>query len=159
MDSDEIIKIGLFSNGSQDHPESWQHIKKQHLAKIENAEKALIEYKGSIQGVVHSWFLESQRPYFKIRDIVSNALVDCYYSEDIYSVIHDATKDKNNIIHAAGLIKANRLERVPLTLVLEKIISYEGLSDDEFNKFFGCTPDLIGNLTTSEFIKMQRDDN
>lgn len=96
-----------------------------------------LEYYGSLQGKIHSWYKEAKTPYFDLRELATDRLVKCYYTEKLYRNVYEQMKDRDNVVHVSGDIKADRVERVPEEIKVVRIDNYEPLSKEEFEEFFG----------------------
>lgn len=151
IESDEEVGIGLFENGGR-KPKQWRYLSKATAKEIIKA-LAPVEYDGGIQAVIHSLFLEAERPYFKARELSTGELVTCFYKSEIhYPQIMDTLKRQQSIVHITGTAKASRLDRQVTEIAVDKIVPAKTITKEELYRFFGCAPNLTGNLSTGEFI-------
>lgn len=156
LDTDEIVKIGLFAEGDGDEPLEWKQIAKRTTIDVEEAALRPIVYQGSVQGRLGTWFKESDFIY--IRDAVTDSHVKCSYKPSAYDMIYRYYADKSAIVHVTGQISADRLNGHPREIKVESIEHYGPLSDKEFKNVFGSAPDLIGDEPVEDFIDRIRGD-
>ncbi len=151
IEADEEVGIGLYENGGK-KPKLWKYLSKATAKEIINA-LAPVEYDGSIQAIIHALFLEAERPYFKAREISTDKLITCFYKpETHYDKIVESIKRQQSIVHITGKVKASRLDRQVAEITVEKIVPAKIMTKEELHRFFGCAPNLTGELTTEEFV-------
>ncbi len=160
IDSDEVVEFGLYNNGGRE-PSNKYKLSKQRSLEIEQKFKQddAIKYSTSMQGKIHSLFKEVDKPHCYIRELSSGGLILCYYPEDIYDQIANALKKRDAIIHVAGWITASRETRKPLYMRIEKLQTAEEYREGDLEKFFGCAPDMTGDISTDEFIDLIHQDD
>jgi hypothetical protein len=157
IDADEAVGFGLYDNGNT-KPDETYILSKQRALTIEEALSVddRIEYIGSLQGKIHSLFKEVDRPHFNIREIATNNLIECFYSPEVYDQLAEALKKKDAMVFISGQIVASRATRKPLYIRAEKIHTAEEYQEGDLDKFFGCAPDITGELSTDDFIDTMR---
>jgi hypothetical protein len=121
-------------------PEPWRYVKKSHTLEVEKAIVSPLEYVGTVQGRLATWYKESS--YFDLRDISSGALVKCFYLSDRYKDVYSLYSDKDVVALVSGRVRANRVERRPEEMRVERVRQYQRLTDEEFERLFGLAPTL-----------------
>ena len=146
LDSGEHISFGLVAKGRRRH--TWHHLSKETSQEIiKNIDKQ-IEYRGTIQGVIHDLQLEDRPRCLKIRELSTNRLIKCYFTDELYDYIHKATEKLESVVYISGQIIANQHEE---KIEYVKVESREGIQlAEEFRKedidnFIGCCPGLLEN--------------
>jgi hypothetical protein len=113
---------------------------------------------GSIQGIIYSLQKEARRPFFRLRELSTEAMVSCFYPTRLYADVVDALKERTGILHIAGDMMFDRATRAITELSVERIERARTLSAAEFEEFFGSAPDFTGDLSTDEYIDAIRED-
>ena len=150
VDAGESLRLGIFSNGSPT-PE-WVPMTKQHAAAVIEYFEDRIEYQGMVHGIVHSLYKESEPPYFDVRDISTGELVKCLFSPDLYKRVVVMLTQKDAIVMVSGMIRARRSDRRIDEMRVERMDAAPSLSDGQFQRFFGCAPNLTGGKSTTRHI-------
>jgi len=160
IDADEAVGFGLYSDGNGKPSESYVLSKELalHITEILKQGES-VTYTGTIRGTIHSWLKEAERPHLRVRDFASSSLVDCYYQNEIYPDIADAVQRRETIIDIGGIITASRVAHRPMSILVRKISKAAEYQEGDLERFFGCAPDLTGNMTTEEFIDLMRQDD
>ena len=156
IDEDEHVSFGVYRDGTRKSIE-WQNYTKSVYRQIAETVITTSEYRGVVQGVVHSWFKEVSPPYFYIRDSTSGRMVKCFYDRNLYEEVVKLLQKKNAVVQVIGMVTANFVDRRVEEVRAEKFGIAEALSDDDFEKFFGMAPDLTGDLATADYIASIRD--
>lgn len=149
-DPDDTVEFGLFDD--EDSSQEWFELTKSQSEEIKSTVQNTIEERGAIQGTFHAWYLKSIPPHFTIRELSTEKLVNCYYESKFHNVIHSLTENPNGVIHVSGLITWDALANKMISIKAEKFESAIGFSDQDFEKFFGCAPDITGEMSTGEYI-------
>lgn len=153
IDTDEVVSFGIYGQDEKEAPELYPHSKaRADELKIACDELCdTIEYYGDIGGTLHSWHLNGNPPCFRMREIISGELIDCYYDKKLHNNVHSIFKTPKAVVYVHGLIKADALTKKIKEITVVEFHIAEEFSDEDFNRFFGCAPDLTGNLTTKEY--------
>ena len=151
----ESLRMGLFTNGSE-RPDEWQTISKQQAVGITEYFDELIESTGTIQGIVHSLYKESQPPYFDLRELSNNKLIKCQYPQRLYEQVIGSLKKREAIVIVQGEITARRRDRKIDHVVVRQMKVAPELTEADLEEFFGCAPDFTGDLSTEEYIRQMR---
>ena len=153
--SNESLRVGLFTNGSE-RPDEWRDISKQQSSGILEYFDGLIESTGTIQGIVHSLYKESQPPYFDLRELSNEKLIKCQYPPQLYEQVVGSLKKRDAIVIVQGEIKARRRDRKIEQIVVRQMRVASELTEADLEEFFGCAPDFTGDLNTEEYIRRMR---
>lgn len=151
----ESLRMGFFTNGSE-RPDEWRDISKQQSAGIAEYFDELIESTGTIQGIVHSLYKESQPPYFDLRELSNEKLIKCQYPPQLYEQVIGSLKKRDAIVIVQGEITARRRDRKIDHIVVRQMKVAPELTADDLEEFFGCAPDFTGDLSTEEYIRRMR---
>ena len=151
----ESLRIGLFTNGSE-RPDEWQSLSKQQAVGITEYFDELIESTGTVQGIVHSLYKESQPPYFDLRELSNNKLIKCQYPQRLYEQVIGSLKKREAIVIVQGEITARRRDRKIDHVVVRQMKVAPELTEADLEEFFGCAPDFTGELSTEEYIRRMR---
>ncbi len=154
-DEGEIVRIGLL-NGT-DHVE-WRPLPLDRAATVIEHFNVWVEYRGMLQGMIHTIFKESSPPYFTLRDFASGQIVHCEFNANDWPTLHKALERKDAPVFVAGWIRTRRLDRKIDYLRVEKLQGTKPMNREELHKFFGSAPGWTGDITTDQFIDSIRDD-
>lgn len=159
---DESVRLGLFDSGAA-APTEWSVVTKARSEEILSKIQTVIQYHGGAQGRMHALFMAEGHPYFRFRDLASGDLVKCVFRRDMYGDVAAALEATMNnpetVIYLSGTFTAQRFERKVQSVVLQRIKVAEAYRKGDLEKFFGCAPNLTGDLSTEEFIRRLRDDD
>jgi hypothetical protein len=154
LDEDESVDFGVYKEGSS-QPD-FVALSKRDVRLVLGDLQLPVEAIGALQGNVHSVFFGAQPPYFNLRELSSQALVRCEYASNLYDDVVKAVEHPNTIVHVYGTVKTNLEDRSLDTMKVSRIDIAEKLTEEDFNKFFGCAPNFTGELSTTEFIDRMR---
>ena len=152
------VELGLYKTSKARVPK-WHTISVACADSLVANTQPFIDYEGTIQGVIHAWYKESQEPHFDLRERVKNTLVRCHYSVSLYDDILKSLVIPDEQIHVGGLLRASRLDRTIESVRVNRIKKPAPFSDKDFESFFGCAPNLIGSQGSAEFVSMVRGDD
>lgn len=166
----EKVNLGLITNGTIDEPAKWHSLKKQDSIhaqeKIHKAEEELkkfseteTEYFGEVEGVIHAWYKEDEKPHISVRNHKSNKLVRCYYDNSFYNQIITLFENKDVHVCVFGLIKYDNIKDEIDSIFMEKIAvdPYPDVyKEGDFDKIFGCAKGITEGLSPREYIEKNR---
>jgi len=154
IELDEEVCFGVYENSDDDSTIEWHGLTKNNIIDLVPIIKSreIVEYWGNICGRVHAWHKESDKPHLTVRELISGDLINCFYSDKNYSMVHELLKNKAAIVYISGNIKANRYKRKIVEIFAEKFIEAPGYRDGDLDKFIGRLPGLTGDLSSSEYI-------
>lgn len=150
------VEFGLYPSSVVNKKPDW------HRVTIENAQlltvsvSPYVEYMGEVQGVVHAWFKESSEPHFQLRELGHNHLVNCYYRSEHYADVLRAVAHREERVHVSGLVHGNRMDKRIESIRVSKIRNAVEFSDADFERFFGCAPNMTGDMDSAEFVSRHR---
>ena len=155
-DEGESIRIGLLNGaGSPD----WRQLPRDMAHKVIAHFDEEVEYRGTLQGVIHAIFKESDPPYFRLRDFASARLVRCELRSDAWADVHHALKKKDAAVFVTGWAKARRIDRRIYSIKVERLRQGRvPLSSTELANLFGAAPGWTGDLSTEAFVDVARSD-
>lgn len=156
IDPDEVIGLGIY--GRERARPKWRRISYAKTAEMRAQLEAPIPAYGSVQGIIHSLQKEVKRPFFRVRELASETLVNCYYPTRLYSDVVDALRERTTVLHVAGDTVFDRATRAIMELRVDRIDKARMLSNAEFEQFFGSAPDFTGDLSTDDYIDEMRED-
>jgi hypothetical protein len=154
IDPDEVIGLGIYGRGRAKPKMRWISYAK--TAEIRGEMEAPIPAYGSVQGIIYSLQKEVDRPFFRMRELATDALVSCYYPGRLYGDVARALQERTNVLHVAGEMTYDRVKRSISELKVERIETARILSPAEFEEFFGSAPQFTGAMSTDEWIDQLR---
>jgi hypothetical protein len=155
-DEGETVRLGLL-NGDDQHIE-WRSLTKEKAAAVIEHYDEWAEYRGMLQGVIHTIFKEANPPYFTLRDFASRQLVRCEFDGKDWEKLYLALERKDAAVFVAGWMRTRRLDREIAVIRVERVQGTKPLRRDQLEEFFGAAPGWTGDLTTEEFLRGIRDD-
>lgn len=148
------VEFGLYRTPDGDAPE-WRSVTVEGAQALTQF-SATVDYIGALQGVIHAWFKEADKPHFQLREFGHNQLVSCYYRADLYPELLRAFVRKDEVVHVSGLVRASRIDKSIEQVSVTKIRNSVEFTDADFERFFGCAPDMTGDVDSVEFIEKNR---
>lgn len=157
LDVGEPIGLATF-NLETGRPNRWHKIERLHFEEVAASVDSEVLYIGSIMGATHDWVKGAKEPYITIREINTSELIKCTYADDDYPRVAKLFANKTAIVVVGGTVLYNRITgKTEVTMATSFDLAPE-ISDDEFERFFGCSPSLTGAVSTDDFIRDDRDD-
>lgn len=155
LDPDEVIRFGIYQNG-EDRPTDWFELTQSRLAEIQSPLKAGRRSFGEVQCIVHAFFKETHRPYFKVRELSTQELLNCYFEPAMYSAAVQVLEEQDAVVFIEGWTTEN-----PETGFVDSIEATgfrlaPSFSPEEYRAGLGSIPDYTENRPTSEAIEMMR---
>lgn len=156
----ETIRVGIV--GREEHePVAWKPIPRNRAVQIIEYFQQWVEYRGMLQGLIHSLYKEANPPYFDLRDFASRELVKCFYQPVDYDAVYRALERKDGVVLVSGWFRTRRVDRMIDHVNVERIQPTKPLNEEQLKKFFGSAPGWTGDLTSDQFIdaiRQQGDD-
>jgi hypothetical protein len=153
-DEGETVRIGLLDDQNR---VDWRPLRKDKaVAIIEHFEQEWVEYRGMLQGVIHTIYKEATPPYFQLRDYASRDLVRCEFKSNDWERLHKALERKDAVVLISGWIRARRFDRHIAVVHVERVEGTKPLDRERIHRFFGSAPGWTGDLTTDQFIERLR---
>lgn len=155
LDSDEKMGIALFD------PESgklkpWAYIDRLQLQEIEQSIEPEIRYFGAVMGMTHEWNKGASNPYIILRELNSGELVKCIYADGDYAKVSKLFGEKSAIVIIDGEMTFNRITAKTEIVMARHFDFAPQFSDNDYERFFGCAPNITGGLTSAEYIARGR---
>lgn len=150
------VEFGLYNNKiANGNQPDWRPVTTERAQALIQFSPT-VDYVGALQGVIHAWFKESDKPHFQLREFGHGELVNCYYRADLYPELLRAFVRKDEVVHVSGMVRANRIDKSIDQILVSKIRNSVEFSDADFERFFGCAPDMTGDFDSVEFIERGR---
>lgn len=151
LDVDEKFDIGLYSDAAPDAP-TWHTVTHAAVSEIRRFLEAPFITVGSLQGVIHSWHTGAEPRFFNLRQLSAGELVRCEYAETLHSLVHEATKIENTVVHVYGQIYWDVSATTATKVEVDDLEAIEPLTPAEFERIFGAAPTFTGELETGEYV-------
>ncbi|SPE31828.1 hypothetical protein SBA5_910010 [Candidatus Sulfotelmatomonas gaucii] len=157
MDLGEVAEFSLPSIDNDERDE-WCELTKQTALAIAFEVQDIVRSHGGVQGIIHSVFLGASPAHFQLRELSTGELVKCVYSSrKQYDELAAVLKEQNAVVHVYGVIRTDFVNRQIQELRVEKIELAESFSKEDFERFVGCAPNLLGGQDLQEFIDAVRE--
>ncbi len=152
----ELIEFSLPKPDDEQNDE-WCELTKQDALLIASEVQSTVRSHGGVQGVIHSVFFGASPPHFQLRELSTGELVKCIYSSrKQYDELADALKQQNAVVHVYGTIKTDLVNRQIEELRVERIVLADDFSKEDFERFVGCAPEILGGQGLQDFIDYVR---
>jgi hypothetical protein len=158
LDADEEIGIAVFDVDSG-KMKRWTYVDRLQLEQIAQSIETEVKYIGAIMGRTHEWNKGAKDPYIIIRELNSGELVKCIYADADYARVAQLFGNKTAIVIIEGTMTFNRITGRSEIAMATNFDVAPDFSNDDYERFFGCAPNITGGLTTEEFIRRGRDDS
>lgn len=161
LDIDEPIGIGLYDPSlaydRNANPVESFTVTKLKLQEIASSIEAETTYIGSVIGYTYEWNKGAKEPYLKIRDIASQELIKCSYSDRDYKKVAALFEHKESLVIVYGLITYDWVnQKTELKKATDFEIAPTPLSDSEYNSFFGCAAGMTGKVNAAQYVRKMR---
>jgi hypothetical protein len=154
---EEIVEFGLPKSDADEQTEEWCELTKQEALLIASDVQSIVRSHGGVQGVIHSVFFGASPPHFQLRELSTGELVKCIYStRRQYDELAIALKQHNAVVHVYGIIRTDLVNHQIEELRVDKIQLAETFSKEDFNRFVGSAPAMLGNQSLQDFIDSVR---
>lgn len=157
LDADEQLGIGLFSptNG---RAKPFVLVDRVQLEAVGKSIETEARFVGAVMGRTHEWNKGAEKPYILIRELHTQELIKCSYSDSDYSKVANLFKDKTAIVIIEGTLSFNLITSKTEVLLATGFDFAPDCSPEDFDKFFGAAPGLTGGLSSEEFIARGRNE-
>lgn len=157
LDPDEKMGIALFEPDTG-KLKRWSYVDRLQLEEIGQSIEPELRYVGAIMGRTHEWNKGAQAPYLIVRELHTGELIKCAYNDNDYSKVAKLFSDKSAIVIIEGAMIFNRITSKTEVTMAHDFEMAPDFSDQDFEKFFGCAPNMTGNSSAAEFVAKGRDD-
>ncbi|MHB1198262.1 MAG: hypothetical protein ACYCZ6_01635 [Polaromonas sp.] len=157
LDPDERLGIGLF------HPKTGKAkpftlVDRFQLEAVGKSIETEVRYIGAVMGSTHEWNKGAEKPFIVIRELNSQELIRCNYSDGDYAKVAKLFGNKTAIVIIEGSISQNLITSKTEVLLATGFEFAPDFSGKDFDKFFGAIPGLTGDLTSEEFVAKGRNE-
>jgi hypothetical protein len=162
IDADEVVDIGLPQEQAgvvqpgEEEQFQWYELTKQAAEQIQALAQAKVKALASIQGIIHSVFIENADPHFQLRELSSQSLIKCTYAENKYNELAEALKQRMAVVHVYGLSTTDMLARKIEQMDVYRIDVSPSLAKDFLDRFSGCAAGLIDDGEMQAHIDQSR---
>ena len=157
IDPDEIVKLGLYSNGEAD-PKTWYDFSREKAEQIELEDNRKARYYGEIQGRVHSFYKEARKPHLVVRELATRALVYCFFKREMYNAAVETMNEPDGVIFVEGDVTEDLGKGVVESINVADFRPAPRFDFAFYEAFIGSQPRLTGDATTEEYIERLRSD-
>lgn len=157
LDPDEVAKFGLYSNGEKEKVE-WYALTVTEAKIIEEPFLAKHMSFGEVQGIVHAFFKETERPYLKIRELSTKQLVNCYFPTELYQNAVEVLADPDAVVFVEGWTDEDADTGFVTEIQVTDFRLAPDYSEEMYQATIGSIPDFTGVMETSEYIRKIRDE-
>lgn len=152
LDADEVARFGIYRDTTLDTVE-WFSLTAALAAEIEEPLATTHRAYGEVQGIVHAFFKEAERPYLKIRELSTRELVNCYFPRELYQSAVEVLADPDAVVFVEGWTTASTDSgRVSEIDVADFRLAPE-FCEDVYRAGLGSQGDFTGELETSDYIR------
>jgi hypothetical protein len=156
MDPGELVEFSL-PKSDADEQNEWCELTKQEAESIASEVQSVVRSHGGIQGVIHSVFFGASPAHFQLRELSTGELIKCVYSSrKQYDELAAVLKQQDAVIHVYGTIKTDLVNRQIEELRVDRIEMADSFSREDFERFVGCAPGLLGDQGLQNFIDYVR---
>jgi hypothetical protein len=156
LDAGEELGIGLFDSKTGEAGE-WSNVSKLHFEEVGKSVPAEVKYVGAVMGYTHDWVKGAKEPYITIRELNSGSLVKCAYADHDYPRIAEIFSKKMAVVIVEGQMSFNRItDKTEITMASGFDIAPD-FTEEDYQRFFGCAPEMTGGLTAAEYVRKGRD--
>jgi hypothetical protein len=153
MDAEETAEFRLPSLDADNQTDEWCELNKQQAMLITAEIQGAVRSYGGVQGVIHSVFLGASPAHFQLRELSTGDLVKCVYSSrKQYDELAAVLTEQNAVVHVYGTIKTDLVNRQIEELRVARIELADTFSKQDFERFVGCAPGLLGDQSLQGFI-------
>jgi hypothetical protein len=158
LDADEIARFGLYL-ADEERPGEWFTLDRSRLVTLVEDVASQRRSWGEIQGFVHSFFKEVSRPYFKIRELGSRRLVNCYFKPEMYRAAVEVLTDPESVVYVEGWVHEDAETGFATHVEVSDFRLAPDFSLEVYRAGLGSLPDYTGSLSTAEHIATLRDND
>jgi hypothetical protein len=121
-------------------------------------QKGFVKYYGEIRGKIRTWYIGADEPHIIVREARTGENIKCIYSADMYKIIQELTKREGAYLYIFGLIIRNKKETKIDSFEIKKALIAPEYQEGDWEKFFGCSPNITSGFSSEEFISGVRND-
>jgi hypothetical protein len=155
LDVDEVARFGIYQNGTLDSVE-WYSLSPALAAEIEEPLSGSHRSYGEVQGIIHAFFKETERPYLKIRELSTQQLVNCYFSKELYRNAVGVLADPDAVVFVEGWTRESTETGYVSEIQVTDFRLAPEFREEVYRAGIGSQPDYTGGLETTDFIREVR---
>ena len=156
LDVDEVARFGVYRNGGAEGLE-WFGLSAAMAAEIEEPLGGSHRAYGEVQGIVHAFFKETERPYLKIRELSTQQLVNCYFPKELYRNAVEVLADAEAVVFVEGWTTASADTGMVTEIEVTDFRLAPEFKEGIYNGALGAMPDFTGKMETTDYIREMRD--
>jgi len=157
LDADEVIRLGLYRDGSL-KPYDWFQLDQRRSLEIEEPLSGFRKAYGEIQGIVHAFFKETEKPYLKVRELSTHQLVNCFFPSEMYQSAVKVLADPEAVVFVEGWLRQEAATGQVTEIAVADFRLAPEFSKEVYRSTLGALPDYTGKLSTREFLERLRDE-
>lgn len=157
LDVDEVMRFGVYRNGGPESLE-WFGLSPAMAAEIEEPLSGSHRAYGEVQGIVHAFFKETERPYLKIRELSTQELVNCYFPKELYRNAVEVLADPDAVVFVEGWTTASAETGLVTEIEVTDFRLAPEFKEGIYHGALGTMPDFTGDLETTDYIREMRDE-
>ncbi len=157
LEPDESARFGLYNDGEKSSID-WFRLTTSEATIID--EPSVSEHKsfGEIQGIIHAFFKETDRPYLKIRELSTRQMVKCYFTPGLYQKAVEVMSDPDAVVFVQGWTEENADTGFITEIQVTDFRLAPEFHEDVYSAFIGSMPEFTGVMETTDYIRKQRDE-
>ena len=155
LDVDEVARFGCYRNGATASIE-WFDLSPALAAEIEEPLAGSHRSYGEVQGIVHAFFKETDRPYLKIRELSTRELVNCYFPLKLYRNAVEVLADQDAVVFVEGWTTESADTGCVTEIEVADFRLAPEYDEAAYQRGLGALPDFTGGLETTDYIREVR---
>lgn len=155
LEPDEVARFGVYGNGTIDSVE-WFDLSPGFAAEIEEPLAVTHRSYGEVQGIVHAFFKEADRPYLKIRELSTQHLVNCYFPKALYGNAVEVLADPDAVVFVEGWTTENGETGLVTEIEVVDFRLAPEFQESVYCAGLGNQPAFTGQMETTDYIREVR---
>jgi hypothetical protein len=155
LDVDEVARFGIYRNGDVDSLD-WFELTAAFAAEIEEPLSGSHRSYGEVQGIIHAFFKETERPYLKIRELSTKELVNCYFPKELYRNAVEVLADADAVVFVEGWTTASAETGLVTEIEVADFRLAPEFKESVYRSGLGAMPDFTGAQETTDYIREVR---
>jgi hypothetical protein len=155
LDADEVARFGIYQDGTVDSIE-WFTLSAALAAEIEEPLAGSHRSYGEVQGIVHAFFKEAEKPYLKIRELSSQQLVNCYFPKELYRNAVEVLADPEAVVFVEGWTTESAETGFISEVEVADFRLAPEFRSEVYHAGLGSQPGFTGGIETTDYIREVR---
>jgi len=156
LDPQEVAFLGVYEQ-EEEHPHEWYQLSRELMAEIEQPLTVERESFGEVQGIIHAFFKETERPHLKVRELSSQQLVNCYFEPEMYRAAVEVLAEPDGIVFVEGWCREDPETGWVTEIKVTDFRPAPAFSLEAHRRARGSLPDYTGPLSSAEYVDVVRD--